>query len=1032
MGILDIFLQSGGGFASLLAAASVLLLVYALSSALSSQETENEPPGPRPLPVLGNLLQLDLKRPYNTLVEMSKKYGPVFTVYLGSKKVVVLAGYKAVKEALVNHAEEFGDRDVLRIVKQYNDGHGIIWSNGDSWKEMRRFALTNLRDFGMGRKACEEKIIEECQHVLEVFRNFRGEAFDTTQPINYAVSNIICSIVYGNRFDYKDPEFTAMVDGMNRKIQLAGLPSAQVYNLFPWLGKRLPQNKEFFRLTVDYGRKNLEIFRRLRESLNPLMCRSLVDSFFVRKEHLEESGITNSHFHDENLMWTVQNLFAAGTDTTAATLRWSLLLMAKYPDIQEKVHEELSRVIGDRQVQVEDRKNLPFTDAVIHETQRLANIAPMALPHRTSQDVVFRGYFIKKYTTVYVLLTSVLHDDSEWEKPHSFHPDHFLDKDGNFVKNDAFMPFSAGRRACLGESLARMELFLFFVTLLQHFHFRPPLGVSEDQLDLTPRVGFTISPTKHMLRALDDMRGRHSTSLDLPSMDVSDAFCSPTCSSVLGSLLVLLLAYVAWSSASGSQGSRREPPGPRPLPLLGNLLRLNLNGLHWSLLEMSKKYGPVFTFHMGPKKVVVLAGYKAVKEALVQHGEEFGERDPLNTVKESKLEHGVLWNNGDSWKEMRRFALSNLRDFGMGKKACEDKIIEECQHLLEVFRNFRGEAFDNHQPINYAVSNIICSLVFGSRFQYDDPAFTAMVQRSSRSVQILGGPSLQLYNMFPWLGKWFSWLGKWFSSAREELRSLGMANRKQATELIQHLKETLNPQSSRGFVDAFLIRQQRQEESGDVGHFHNQNLLITVSNLFVAGTETTSTTLRWALLFMAKYPHIQEKVHEELNRVIGDHQVQVEDRKNLPFTDAVIHETQRLGDIVPMALPHRTSQDVTFRGYFIKKGTTVHTLLTSVLRDESEWQKPGSFYPEHFLDKEGKFIRPDAFMPFSAGRRICLGESLARMELFIFFVTLLQHFRFRPPPGISEDQLDLTPRAGFTLSPTEHKLCAVSVSGQAG
>ncbi|XP_061668847.1 cytochrome P450 2K1-like [Syngnathoides biaculeatus] len=502
MGIADIFLQPGGGFASLLAATFILLLVYALSSALSSDETANEPPGPRPLPVLGNLLQLDLKRPYKTLVEMSKKYGPVFTVYLGSKKVVVLAGYKAVKEALVNHAEEFGDRDILRIVKQYNDGHGVIWSNGESWKEMRRFTLTNLRDFGMGKKACEDKIIEECQHLLEVFRNFRGEAFDTTQPINYAVSNIICSIVYGNRFDYKDPEFNAMVDGMNRKIQLVGSPSAQVYNLFPWLGKRLSQNKEFFKLTADYGRKNLEIFSRLRESLNPLACRSLVESFFVRKQHLEESGITNSYFHDENLMWTVQNLFAAGTDTTAATLRWSLLLMAKYPDIQEKVHEELSRVIGDRQVHVEDRKNLPFTDAVIHETQRLANIAPIAIPHRTSQDVTFRGYFIKKETTVYVLLTSVLHDESEWEKPHSFHPDHFLDKDGKFVKNDAFMPFSAGRRACLGESLARMELFLFFVTLLQHFNFRPPLGVSENHLDLTPRVGFTLSPTKHMLRAL--------------------------------------------------------------------------------------------------------------------------------------------------------------------------------------------------------------------------------------------------------------------------------------------------------------------------------------------------------------------------------------------------------------------------------------------------------------------------------------------------------------------------------------------------
>ncbi|XP_077408808.1 cytochrome P450 2K4-like isoform X2 [Vanacampus margaritifer] len=525
-------------------------------------------------------------------------------------------------------------------------------------------------------------------------------------------------------------------------------------------------------------------------------------------------------------------------------------------------------------------------------------------------------------------------------------------------------------------------------------------------------------------------------------MDVSGALFPLSSSSVLGSVLVLLLAYVAWSSASSTPEPRRhEPPGPRPLPLLGNLLHLNLHGPHWTLLEMSKKYGQVFTFHMGPKKVVVLAGFKTVKEALVQRAEEFGERQPMEALKEDKLVNGkrargndnahrkwndilaltrgVVWANGDSWKEMRRFALSNLRDFGMGRKACEDKIVEECQHLLEVFKNFSGDAFDTQRPVNYAVSNIICSLVFGSRFQYDDPAFTAMVQRMSRNIHLLGSPSLQLYNMFPWLGKWFS-------SAKEELRRNVMANRKQATELIQGLKENLNPQSSRGLVDAFLIQQQQLEDAGDVGHFHNLNLMGTVFDLFGAGTETTSTTLRWALLIMAKYPDIQEKVKEELKQVIGHRQVQVEDRKNLPFTDAVIHETQRLADIIPMAIPHQTSQDVTFRGFFIKKGTTVYPLLTSVLHDESEWEKPLAFHPQHFLDEDGKFVKPDAFMPFSAGRRVCLGESLARMELFIFFVTLLQHFRFRPPSGVTEDELDLTPCVGGTLCPAPHKLRAVS------
>uniref|UniRef100_A0A8C3G0K7 Cytochrome P450 2K1-like n=1 Tax=Cyclopterus lumpus TaxID=8103 RepID=A0A8C3G0K7_CYCLU len=457
MGILDLVLQSSSSV-SLLGTLVVLLLVYLLSSSsFSSQEDRKGPPGPKPLPFIGNLLQLDLKRPYSTLVKFSKKYGSVFTVYLGPQKVVVLAGYKTVKEALVNRADEFGERHAMQITHDYNLGHGVLWSNGDSWKEMRRFALTNLRDFGMGKRASEDKIIEECEHLIEVSTLMMLIFF----PVSFIAGEVLFHFFLSLRL---------------------------WYNLFPWLGKWIPNKQEMHSLIVANKKQNLRLFSRLKETLNPQMCRGFVDSFLVKKQNLEESGNTNSHFHNENLLVTVLNLFAAGTDTTATTLRWGLLFMAKYPKIQGK---EINRVIGSRQAQVEDRKNLPYTDAVIHETQRMGNIVPMSLPHQTSQDVTFQGHFIEKGTTVIPLLTSVLSDESEWEEPHSFHPAHFLDKDGKFLKRDAFMPFSAGRRACLGESLAKMELFIFFTTLMQQFRFTAPPGVSEEELDLTPCVSFT-------------------------------------------------------------------------------------------------------------------------------------------------------------------------------------------------------------------------------------------------------------------------------------------------------------------------------------------------------------------------------------------------------------------------------------------------------------------------------------------------------------------------------------------------------------
>ncbi|XP_066526605.1 cytochrome P450 2K4-like isoform X4 [Hoplias malabaricus] len=386
-------------------------------------------------------------------------------------------------------------------------------------------------------------------------------------------------------------------------------------------------------------------------------------------------------------------------------------------------------------------------------------------------------------------------------------------------------------------------------------------------------------------------------------------------------------------------------------------------------VQMSKKYGPIFTVYLGPKKMVVLAGYETVKQALVHRAEEFEDRD-INPM---------------------------FSDFNQG----------------------HGKPFDNTGPVTYAVSNIISAIVYGSRFDYSDPVFQDMVHRSSANMKLMGSPSVQLYNMFPWLRSWI------------KNRNLIMINRgqviNQINELVEKLQESLNPQDCRGVVDCFLAQQKKAEESGEKNSFfHRQNLLYTVANLFGAGTDTTAATLRWGFLFMAKYPHIQDRVHEEIDRVIGGRQPVMEDRKNLPYTDAVIHEVQRLADVSALGVPHSTTCDVTFQGYFIKKGTTVLPLLASVLNDENEWESPHTFNPAHFLDKQGRFVKKDAFLPFSAGRRICVGESLAKMELFLFFSSLLQHFHFTPPPGVTEDQLDLTPVVGTTLTPTPHELCAVS------
>ncbi|XP_056117748.1 cytochrome P450 2K1-like [Rhinichthys klamathensis goyatoka] len=215
------FLSTG----TLLGALLLLLVLFLLSTGSRSQKEGKEPPGPKPLPLLGNLLTLDLKRPFDNFFELSKTYGNVFQVFLGPRKTVVLVGYKTVKEALVNYGEEFGDRKIEPGFTITHNDHGVLFSNGENWREMRRFALSNLRDFGMGKRGSEEKIIEEIQYLKGEFDKFEGKPFETTQPVNYAVANIISSIVYGSRFEYTDPQFTEMVDRATESVWILGSAS---------------------------------------------------------------------------------------------------------------------------------------------------------------------------------------------------------------------------------------------------------------------------------------------------------------------------------------------------------------------------------------------------------------------------------------------------------------------------------------------------------------------------------------------------------------------------------------------------------------------------------------------------------------------------------------------------------------------------------------------------------------------------------------------------------------------------------------
>ncbi|NP_001408674.1 cytochrome P450, family 2, subfamily a, polypeptide 22 isoform 2 [Mus musculus] len=275
----------------------------------------------------------------------------------------------------------------------------------------------------------------------------------------------------------------------------------------------------------------------------------------------------------------------------------------------------------------------------------------------------------------------------------------------------------------------------------------------------------------------------------------------------------------------------------------------------------------------------------------------------------------------------------------------------------------------------------------------------------SQMNQFAASPTGQLYDMFHSVMKYLPGPQQQIIKDSHKLEDFMI-------QKVKHNHSTLDPNSPRGFIDSFLIHMQKEKNFNS--EFHMKNLVMTSLNLFFAGSETVSSLLRYGFLLLMKHPDVEAKVHEEIDRVIGrNRQPQYEDHMKMPYTQAVIHEIQRFSNFAPLGIPRRITKDTSFRGFFLPKGTDVFPIMGSLMIDPKFFSSPKDFNPQHFLDDKGQLKKIPAFLPFSIGKRSCLGYSLGKMQLFLFFTTILQNFRFKFPRKL-EDINESPKPEGFT------------------
>ncbi|KAM9852130.1 steroid 21-hydroxylase [Aulostomus maculatus] len=430
-------------------------------------------PGPPSRFLIGNMMEFTHDHLPIHLTDLARSYGNIYQLKCGNTRMVILNSCEVIREALVKKWSDFAGRPVS-YTGNFVSGGGCSISLGDyteKWKAHRRLVHSALQR--SCQKSLHDMIEKQALHLRKVLIDYRGSAVDLSEDFTVAASNVITYLAFGQQYDKSSSELQQLHECLNEIVGLWGSSWISALDSFPLL-RKFP-NPVFARLRKEVARRDEIIQKHLNSYKSENQkTEDTITGYFLQgldKQHNKEHGplLTDTHVH----MATV-DLLIGGTETTAAWLNWTIAFLLHRPEVQTRVYEELCTVLEGRYPKYGDRHRLPVLRALINEVLRLRPVAPLAVPHRAIRDSSIAGYFIPKDTVIIPNLFGAHHDPAVWTDPYSFKPERFLEGGGGSTRS--LIPFGGGARLCLGESIAKMELFLFTAYLLRDFQFVPPVN----------------------------------------------------------------------------------------------------------------------------------------------------------------------------------------------------------------------------------------------------------------------------------------------------------------------------------------------------------------------------------------------------------------------------------------------------------------------------------------------------------------------------------------------------------------------------